>query len=76
MFEKIKDMLIETANVDYESVTKDARLKEDLHIDSLYAVELILSLETTFDIKVEWEEMTALKTVDDVCKLVESKIQK
>ena len=34
MFEKIRDMLVETANVDYESVTKDARLKEDLRIDS------------------------------------------
>lgn len=53
MFEQIKNLLIECANVDENMITPDARLKEDLGIDSLYAVELILELETKFEIKIE-----------------------
>lgn len=73
MFEQIKNLLIETANVDANMITPSARLKEDLLIDSLYAVELILELETTYDIKIEWETMQNLKTVEDVCNLINEK---
>ena len=72
MFEKIKQLLIECANVDEEKITKDAKLK-DLGIDSLYAVEMILELETAFSIQREYEEMEQLITVDDVVKLVTRK---
>ncbi len=72
MFEKIKQLLIECANVDEEKITKDAKLK-DLGIDSLYAVEMILELETAFSIQIEYEEMEQLITVDDVVKLVTRK---
>lgn len=75
MFEQIKNLLIECANVDENMITSDARLKEDLGIDSLYAVELILELETKFEIKIEWETMQSLQTVNDVCNLVSEKIK-
>ena len=75
MFEQIKNLLIECANVDENMSTPDARLKEDLGIDSLYAVELILELETKFEIKIEWETMQSLKTVNDVCNLISEKIK-
>lgn len=76
MFEIIKDLLVETANVERDSVTMDAVLKEDLGIDSLYAVELILELETSFHVQIEWEEIKALITVGDVVKLIERKTNK
>lgn len=75
MFEQIKNLLIECANVDGNMITPDARLKDDLGIDSLYAVELILELETKFEIKIEWETMQSLQTVNDVCNLVSEKIK-
>lgn len=75
MFEQIKNLLIECANVDENMIIPDARLKEDLGIDSLYAVELILELETKFEIKIEWETMQSLQTVNDVCNLVSEKIK-
>lgn len=75
MFEQIKNLLIECANVDENMITPNARLKEDLGIDSLYAVELILELETKFEIKIEWETMQSLQTVNDVCNLVSEKIK-
>lgn len=73
MFETIKELLVEVANVDRDSVKEDAVLKDDLGIDSLYAVELILELETNFSIQIEWEEIKSLITVNDVVKLIEKK---
>lgn len=73
MFEEVRKLLVEFASVEYDEVKPTSKLKEDLGIDSLYAVELILELETAFDIKIEWEEMKPLITVMDVCNLVERK---
>lgn len=75
MFEEIKELLIETANLDNDiEINRESRLKEDLEFDSLYAVELILTLEEHYDFHAEIEEIEAIKTIDDVCKLVERKI--
>lgn len=73
MFEKVKDVLVEAINVDEESVTMEANLKDDLGIDSLAAVELSLELETEFDIKIEDDELAKLVTVADIVTLLESK---
>lgn len=72
MFEKIKQLLIECANVDEDKITPEAKLK-DLGIDSLYAVEMILELETAFSIQIDYDEMKELITVEDVVKLVTRK---
>ncbi|MBQ9124978.1 MAG: acyl carrier protein [Acholeplasmatales bacterium] len=73
MLEQIKKVLVESANVDADKITLEANLKEDLAIDSLDAVELVLDLESAFDIKIEDDEIAALVTVGDIVKLVESK---
>ena len=74
MLEDIKKILVETANVDVSKVTEEATLSEDLGIDSLDSVEIVLELESAYDIKIEDEEIQNLKTVGDIMKLVESKI--
>ncbi len=73
MFEEIKQLLIETANVDENKINPSARLKEDLGFDSLYAVEMALELETHFGFTIEPEELKKLITVNDVVMLVEKK---
>lgn len=75
MFEEIKQLLIETANLDDVEITLESRLKEDLNFDSLYAVELILALEEHYDFHADSKEIETLLTVDDVCKLVERKLK-
>jgi len=73
MLEQVKKILVESANVDETKVNMEASLKDDLGIDSLDAVELVLDLETIFDIKIEDDEISNLVTVGDICKLVEAK---
>lgn len=73
MFEDIKNVLIDAINVDGAEVTPEAKLNDDLGIDSLAAVELALELENVFDVRIEDEELAKLVTVQDVIDIIESK---
>jgi len=74
MFEEIKKLFVECANVDEEEVKPEAKLRDDLGIDSIYAVELTLQLEEIYGVVIEYEEIEHLLTVDDLVKLVEKKV--
>ena len=74
MLEKITQILVETANVDADKVTKEATLKDDLGIDSLDSVEMVLELENEFDVKLDDDEIAHLVTVGDVVDLVSAKM--
>jgi acyl carrier protein len=73
MLEQIKEVLINAIHVEAEKIKLEAKLREDLDIDSLSAVELALELETSFDIRIEDEELVKLVTVQDVVDIVERK---
>lgn len=73
MLEQIKEVLVDTIQVEASAVTPEASLAEDLEIDSLAAVELALELETAFDIRIEDDELAELKTVQDIMDLIEKK---
>ena len=73
MFEKVKDALVESLNIDGGDIKLESNLKDDLGIDSLAAVELSLDLETEFDVEISDEELAALVSVEDIVKLIESK---
>lgn len=71
VFETIKDLIVKQLSVAEDKVTKEARLAEDLGADSIDAVELIMEIETAFDIEVSDEEAQSVKTVGDLCTYVE-----
>ena len=60
-------------DVDEEEIKPEAKLNDDLGIDSLAAVELALELENEFDIRIEDEELAKLETVQDVIDIIEAK---
>ncbi len=73
MLEEIKNVLVEALNVEASEVTPEAKLNDDLGIDSLSAVELALELESTFDVTIEDEELAKLETVQDIIDLLNQK---
>ncbi len=73
MIEKIKDILVSTTNVERAIINENSSLKDDLGIDSLDSVELVLELETEFDIRIEDEELQSLNTVFDIMNLIKKK---
>ena len=75
MLEKVKEILVESLNIDESEIVPSARLSEDLGIDSLSSVELALELESAFDVKIEDEELMKLKTVQDIVDILKSKTE-
>ena len=67
--------LLEVCDIESEDeITDDSSLKEDLCLNSMEAINMIADLEDAYGFKIEDTEILSLKTVKDVIKLVESKI--
>ena len=75
MFEKVKEVMINTLSCDEEKILPEAKLNEDLNIDSLDAVELTMALEEEFGIKIPDTELEGLKTVQNVVDCVNKYVQ-
>jgi len=58
-----------------EEVKLSDHFEEDLGGDSLDAIEIIMELEDEFDIEIPDKEAEKLKTVADIVKCVEAKIE-
>ena len=71
VFDKVKDIIVDQLDVDEDKITMDASITEDLGADSLDVVDLIMSLEEEFDIKIPDEEVENVKTVGDIVKFIE-----
>ena len=74
VFEKVKGIFVEDLGIDESKVTMDAKLEEDLEIDSLGIVEVVMAFEDEFDIEIDDEELADVSTVGEAVKLLHSKI--
>ena len=66
IFEKLKSHLTEMFDVPADKVTRDARLYEDLDLDSIDAVDLMVKLQEITARKLKPEEFKTVRTVGDV----------
>jgi len=71
-FEEVKKVIVEQLGVDESGITPDASFVDDLGADSLDLVELIMSLEETFDVEIPDEDAEKIKTVKDAINYIES----
>lgn len=72
--EKVKDFLIEDLEIDEEKIYPEARLKEDMGIDSLDFVDIVVLVDKNFGFKLKAEEMAGVDTYAKFCDYIESKI--
>ena len=72
--EKVKAFLIDDLEIEEENIFPDAKLKEDMGIDSLDYVDIVVIVEKTFGFKMKTEEMGKVKTFNDFCDYIEKKI--
>ena len=71
--EKVKDFMVEDLEIDEEKIKLEARLKEDIGIDSLDFVDIVVIVERKFGFKIKTEDMANVKTFSQFCDYIEKK---
>lgn len=72
--ERLKKIIAEQLSVSEEEVTPEANFIEDLNADSLDLVELIMSLEEEFNVKISDEEAEKIRTVQDALDYLHERV--
>ncbi len=72
--EKVKEFLIEDLEIEEEKIAPEARLKEDMGVDSLDFVDIVVIVEKNFGFKIKPEEMAGIITLKEFCDYIESKV--
>ena len=75
VYEKIKDIIVDTLAVEAEKVTPTASFREDLGADSLDLVELIMAFEDEFGGRISDDDARSITTVQGAVDYLTGKIQ-
>ena len=70
-FERVKKIAVDLLGVVPDTVTAEARFREDLEADSLDLVELIMAFEEEFGGTISDEEAQQITTVGQVVKYID-----
>ena len=74
VFEKVKKLFVDELGIEADKVTMEAKLEEDLDIDSLGIVEVVMAFEDEFEIEIDDKELTDVGTVGQAVNLLHSKL--
>lgn len=72
IFEKVKNIIAEQLSIEPEGITTESSFVDDLGADSLDIVELIMALETEFDLEIPDEDAEKITTVGDVVEYIKN----
>lgn len=70
IYSKVISVLVDEFEICEDDVSMEANLFTDLKLDSLDAIDLIVTLDKELDIEIKTEEMKDLRTIKDVCDFV------
>ena len=76
MKEKIKGVLVNLLKVKQEELKDDVSLQDSIGVDSTEMVESVIALEKAFGAKLSPKEITKFSTINDIEKVISSKIAK
>ncbi|MBU6470492.1 MAG: acyl carrier protein [Gammaproteobacteria bacterium] len=71
VFQTLKNTLVEQFELDPAKITPQARLQDDLDLDSIDAVDMIIKLQEITGQKVRPEDFKEVRTVGDVQHIIE-----
>jgi len=75
VFEKIREIIADQLDVNPEAITMETDLMKDLEADSLDAVEIIMAIESEWDLEVPDEKAEDFKVVANIVSFVEESIK-
>ena len=64
--DRLRSILVEEFEMEPSEVRREARLYDDLGIDSIDAVDLIVQLKDMTGLRIPPEEFKSVRTVDDI----------
>ena len=71
----MNEFLVEEIEVDEDVIAPNARIKDDLEIDSLDFVDIVVIVEKAFGFKIKQEEMTDVVVMDDFYDYIYNKVK-
>ncbi|RWW93735.1 acyl carrier protein [Flavobacterium cerinum] len=75
IIEKINYFLIDEFEVDGETIAPEANLKDTLGLDSLDYVDLVVTVESNFGIKLGEADFVGIATFQNFYDLIENKVE-
>lgn len=73
MFEIIQKIIAEQMNIsDFNLISEDTDLSDDLNADSIDAAEIIIAIENEFDLEIPDDIVVNIKKVSEIIKYLES----
>ena len=72
--QKVKDFLVSEFEIDEALIKPEARLREDIGIDSLDFVDIIVIVDREFGFRIVPEELKGVVTLEDFCRYIDSKV--
>lgn len=70
LIEEVNNVMIEGFELEPSQLKPEAKIVDDLELDSLDAIDMLVYLEEKIDIKVDAELFRTVKTLDDVYNVV------
>ena len=71
--EKVRAFLVDDLEIDEDKIFADARLKEDMGIDSLDFVDIVVIVDKYFGFKIKPDEMAEVKTFSQFVEYIEKR---
>jgi acyl carrier protein len=75
IFEELKKIMWQVAGIDPANVKLESEYRIDLGLDSADLIELLLSIEKVFGVRIEEEETESVKTVAQFVDLIETRVK-
>ncbi len=72
IMQRIKDIMTEVFDIEAERITPEARLRDDLDIDSIDAVDLIVQLKPLVGRRMQPEAFKSVRTIGDVIDAIQA----
>lgn len=72
IFDKVKSIISEQLGINEDEITLESSFVDDLGADSLDVVELVMALETEFNLEIPDEDAEKISTVGDVVEYIKA----
>jgi acyl carrier protein len=72
---RVTDLIVEQLGVSRDEVVNTASFVDDLGADSLDIVELVMSMEESFDIEIPDDDVEKMQTIGDAVSYLKERLE-